>query len=216
MKKPSSLYLLTELVKKDLKIELRSKSSLNQMLIFALTVAFLFSLSLDTKSFFSQVILLLIIFTSIAGISVSVLREFDLETIEGLKASPLTSSQIMTAKMTSNFILVLILSSVIYPVCYGLFNLEGEFLLTLGVILIAIMPISGVITILAPLSTNSKSREMLLLAMIFPIIFPVLMPAVKSISLAYVGIIDSMSLLFMLSYAGIIYTLSLLLSDYLF
>lgn len=215
MKKPLSLYLLIELVKKDLKIELRSRSSLNQMLIFALTVAFLFSLSLDVKSFFPQIVLLLIIFTSIAGISISILREFDLETIEGLKASPLTSPQIMTAKMTSNLILVLILTAVIYPVCYGLFNLEGEFLLTLSVILIAIMPISAVITTLAPLSANSRGREMLLLAMIFPIIFPVLMPAVKSISLAYAGVIDSMSLLFMLSYAGIIYALSLLLSDYI-
>lgn len=215
MKKLLALYLLVEVVKKDLKVEVRSKASLNQMIIFALTVAFLFSLSIDAERFFPQIIILIILFTSIAGSSTSILREFDLETIEGLKASPLSSNQIMTAKMLSNLILVLILSFFVYPICYALFNLDGNFLLILGALIITIMPISGAITLLAPLSANSKGREMLLLAMIFPVIFPVLMPATKSIALAYSGVFDFMSVLFIVSYTGIIYSLSLLLSDYL-
>ncbi|MEM2726946.1 MAG: heme exporter protein CcmB [Archaeoglobaceae archaeon] len=215
MRKLSTLYLVAEVVKKDLKVEARSKTSLNQMIIFALTVAFLFSLSIDAERFFSQIIILIILFTSIAGSSISFLREFDLETIEGLKASPLNSSHIMTAKMLSNLIFVLILSFFVYPICYALFNLDGNFLLTFGALLIAIMPISGAIALLAPLSANSKGREMILLAMIFPVIFPVLMPATKFIALAYSGVFDLMSFLFIISYTGIIYSLSLLLSDYL-
>ncbi|MCS7144540.1 MAG: heme exporter protein CcmB [Archaeoglobaceae archaeon] len=215
MKKLSTLFLLIELIKKDLKVEARSKASLNQMLIFALTVAFLFSLSIDAERFFPQIILLIILFTSIAGSSTSILREFDLETIEGLKASPLSSSHIMTAKTLSNLIFVLILSFFVYSICYALFDLEGKFLLTLGILLIVATPISFAITLLAPLSANSKGREMLLLAMIFPIIFPILMPATRTISLAYSGVFDTIGLFYIISYTGIIYSLSLLLSDHL-
>lgn len=215
MKKLSTLFLLFELMKKDFKIEIRSKASLNQMVIFALTVAFLFSLSIDVERFFSQIILLIVLFTSISA-SNSILREFDLETIEGLKASPLSSSHIMTAKILSNLILVSILSFFVYLVCYALFDLDGNFLLTLGVLLIVVTPISTAITLLTPLSANSKSRETLLLAMLFPIVFPVLLPATKSIALAYSGIFDPMSILYIVSYTGLIYSLSLLLSDYLF
>jgi len=214
MKGRSGLFLLAEIVKKDLKVEFRSKASINQMAIFALTATFLFSLSIDAKEFFPQIVLLIILFTSIAGSSASILREFDFETIDGLKASPLRASQTMAAKMLSNLILVLILTTLIFPVFYALFNLEGDFLLTLAALLISVVPISGAIALLSPLAANSRGREMLLSAMLFPVIFPVLIPAVKSIELAHSGILDSMTILFIFSYTGIIWSLSMLLSEH--
>ncbi|MDI9611290.1 MAG: heme exporter protein CcmB [Archaeoglobales archaeon] len=213
MKKLSEFFLILEVIKKDLKVEARNKAVINQMLLFALTTTFLFSVSIDVESFFPQIILLIILFTSISGSSISILREYDLETIEGLKASPLTNSQLMTAKVLSNLILVLVLSFFVYPICYALFNLKGNFLLTFIALAIVVLPISGVITLLAPLSASSKGREMLLLAMIFPVIFPVILPATKLIGLAYSGVFDLMNALFIFSYAGMIYSLSILLSD---
>jgi ABC-type transport system involved in cytochrome c biogenesis permease component len=56
---------------------------------------------------------------------------------------------------------------------------------------------------------------MLLLAMLFPVIFPVLMPAMKSINLAYSGVFDLVGILFIISYSGIIWSLSILLSDHI-
>ncbi len=215
MKRRSGLFLLAEIVKKDLKVEFRSKASINQMIIFAITATFLFSLSIDTKEFFPQIVLLIILFTSIAGSSSSILREFDFETIEGLKASPLRASQTMAAKMLSNLILVLILTTLIFPVCYALFNLEGDFLLTLAALLLSVVPISGAVALLSPLAANSRGREMLLSAMLFPVVFPVLMPAVKSIELAHSGILDSMTILFIFSYTGIIWSLSMLLAEHI-
>lgn len=214
MKGRSGLFLLAEIVKKDLKVEFRSKASINQMAIFALTATFLFSLSIDAKEFFPQIVLLIILFTSIVGSSASILREFDFETIDGLKASPLRASQTMAAKMLSNLILVLILITLIFPVCYALFNLEGDFLLTLAALLISVVPISGAIALLSPLAANSRGREMLLFAMLFPVIFPVLMPAVKSVELAHSGTLDFMATLFIFSYTGIIWSLSMLLSEH--
>lgn len=213
MKKLSEFFLILEVIKKDLKVEARNKAVINQMLLFALTTTFLFSVSIDVESFFPQIILLIILFTSISGSSISILREYDLETIEGLKASPLTNSQLMTAKVLSNLILVLVLSFFVYPICYALFNLKGNFLLTFIALAIVVLPISGVITLLAPLSASSKGREMLLLAMIFPVIFPVILPATKLIGLAYSGVFDLTNALFIFSYAGMIYSLSILLSD---
>ncbi|MCS7130088.1 MAG: heme exporter protein CcmB [Archaeoglobaceae archaeon] len=216
MKKLSELFLLFEIIKKDLKIEARSKAGINQMLLLSLTTAFLFSISIDVESFFPQIILLIILFTSISGTSVTILREYDLETLEGLKASPLTNSHIMLAKSFSHLLIVLTITALVYPICYALFNLNGDFLLTYFAVIIAVLPISGAINLLSPLSAGSKGREMLILAMLFPVIFPVLLPATKSIALAYSGTFDLMSSLFIVSYTGIIYSLSILLSDHFF
>ncbi|MEM1578513.1 MAG: heme exporter protein CcmB [Archaeoglobaceae archaeon] len=204
-----------ELVKKDLKVEKRSKASLNQMLIFALTTAFLFSLSIDAEKFFAQILILVTLFSSILACSVTVIREFDFETIEALKAS-LSAQEIIVAKIFSNFLIVLSLLSIITPACYALFNLHGNFSLIFLSLLIASFPISTAITLLSPISVFARGREMLLPAILFPIVFPVILPAIKLLSLSYNGLFDFFSSLFLLSYTGIIFTIALLLSDYLF
>ncbi|MEM0351327.1 MAG: heme exporter protein CcmB [Archaeoglobaceae archaeon] len=210
-----SIISILEVVKKDLKVEARSKASLNQMILFALASSFLFSLSIDAEKFFAQILFLVILFSSILACSITVIREFDMETIEALK-SMLSAQEIMVAKIFSNLLIILLLLSIITPICYALFNLSGNFLLLFLCLLISSFPISISITLLSPISAFAKGKEMLLPAMLFPVIFPIILPSMKLLNLAYVGIFDVFSALYLLSYSGLMATLSLLLSDHLF
>ncbi|MEM0202369.1 MAG: heme exporter protein CcmB [Archaeoglobaceae archaeon] len=206
---------LLELVKKDLKIEIRSKAGLNNAILFALTTAFLFSLSIDAKIFFAPILVLVTLFSSILACSATVTREFELETIEALKAS-LSAQEIITSKILSNFLIVLFLVSIIAPICYALFNLEGNFFLLLASLAIVAFPISSAVTLLSPISAFAKGREAFLATMLFPIIFPVILPGIKLLNLAHSGVFDFFSALFLLFYAGVVTTLAQLVSDHLF
>jgi heme exporter protein B len=204
-----------ELTKKDLKVEVRSKSSINQMVLFAIASAFIFSLSVDAEKFFGQILMIVVLFSSMLSCSATVVREFELETVDGLKHS-MSSREIIAGKIVSNSLIVFFLVLIITPVCYALFNLSGDFFLLLISLLISSLPISTTVTLLSPLSAFAKGREMLLPAMLFPIIFPVFIPSFKLLGFSYAGIFDFISAMFLLSYTGLIFSLSLILSEHLF
>lgn len=209
-----SNFLFAELVKKDLKVEARSKTGLNNTILFALTSAFLFSLSIDVEKFFSPILVLITLFSSVLACSSSVIREYDFETIEALKAS-LSPQEIMIAKIFSNFLIVLLLISLIAPICYALFNLKGDFTLLFLSLTIVALPISTAITLLSPISAFARGKETFLPAMLFPIIFPAILPAIKLLNLAYNSSLDVFSSLFLLFYTGVVATLALLVSEHL-
>lgn len=209
-----SEFLILELVKKDIKVEFRSRAGLNNTILFSLTIAFLFSLSIDTEKFFAPIFLLATLFSSIMACSTTVIREYDFETIEALKAS-LSPQQIMLGKVFSNFFIVLLIVIIIAPICYVLFNLKGNFLFVLISLAIVSFPISSSITLISPISAFAKSRETLLPAMLFPVVFPTILPGIKLLNLAYKGLFDIYSALFLLFYAGVVITLALILSEHL-
>lgn len=115
--------LFIEVTKKDLKSELRLKSILSLSLIFAITVSFLLSSVVKEYS----TIFLIILFTSLISLPLVYLKEFDFGTIEALKCSPLTNQEVQAAKNFSSIIINLIILSIIYPICFALFDVKGNF-----------------------------------------------------------------------------------------
>ncbi|WP_202318962.1 heme exporter protein CcmB [Archaeoglobus neptunius] len=203
-----------EITKKDLRIEFRTKSSLSLMLLFSLTAAFLFSAAIpDPEKLFSPLLLIIFFLTGILGYSTSLLKEVDTETIEGLKASPITPQQIMIGKMVFNLIIMFIVQIFIFPICYALFDVSGNFLLAFLVFVICNSALAITITALSPLLSHSRSREILLPVLVFPVIFPIISLTVSLTDLALSGEIDIYRLLFMVSFTGLIFSLSMLTVD---
>lgn len=116
-------FLFIEVTKKDIRSELRLKSILSLSLIFSITVSFLLSSAVKEYS----VIFLIILFTSLISLPLVYLKEFDFGTVEALKCSPLTSQEVQAAKHFSSILINLIILSVIYPICFALFDIEGNF-----------------------------------------------------------------------------------------
>ncbi|MCS7121522.1 MAG: heme exporter protein CcmB [Archaeoglobaceae archaeon] len=205
-------FLFIEVVKKDLKSELKLKSIFSLSLIFATAVSFLLSSSGIKEP---SVIFLIVLFTSLLSLSFIYLKEIDSGTIEALKLSPLTAQEIQAAKQISSIIINFLILSVVYPICFALFEVNGDFFLGYLSFILASSSIAVCVTSLSPLLSNSRARDLLLPVMIFPVIYPVLNSSVSAVENALNGVISYYSFQFVLFYSLALFVLSLLLADYL-
>ena len=206
--------MFLEVTKKDLKLEFKTKSTLCLMLLFGLSCAFLFSYVVGERELFLPLILLISIFTGIIGYSISFLREYDSETIDALKASPLTPQEIVMGKVFFNLFLMITVQFVLFPICFALFDVDGNFILCFLIFLVGNSSISLVITSLAPLSSKSKARELLIPILLFPVIFPSLILTLKVSKAALAGFVDFVGLAIIAVYTALILSISMLVSDH--
>ncbi len=205
--------MILHLLLKDIKLELRTKAGITLILLFSLTSSFLLSATIPQQDAFAPLLLLIFLLAGILGYSSSFLREFDFETIEGLKASPATPQQVVLGKMLFNVLLVLLVQVFVFPVCYALFDVSGNFILAFLSFALCNSSIAITITALSPLLSHSRSREMLLTVLLFPVIFPLLTKTVSSVNSALAGNIDVSGLIFVVAYSAMILSLSLLTAD---
>ncbi len=205
--------MILHLLLKDIKLELRTKAGITLILLFSLASSFLLSATIPQQDAFAPLLLLIFLLAGILGYSSSFLREFDFETIEGLKASPLTPQQVVLGKMLFNVLLVLLVQVFVFPVCYALFDVSGNFILAFLSFALCNSSIAITITALSPLLSHSRSREMLLTVLLFPVIFPLLTKTVSSVNSALAGNIDVSGLTFVVAYSAMILSLSLLMAD---
>ena len=205
--------MILRLLLKDMKLELRARAGITLILLFSLTSSFLLSATIPQQDAFAPLLLLIFLLAGILGYSSSFLREFDFETIEGLKASPATPQQVVLGKMLFNVLLVLLVQVFVFPVCYALFDVSGNFILAFLSFALCNSSIAITITALSPLLSHSRSREMLLTVLLFPVIFPLLTKTVSSVNSALAGTIDVSGLIFVVAYSAMILSLSLLTAD---
>jgi heme exporter protein B len=157
------------------------------MLIFALIVVVIFSFVFDPGSEQMQasapgILWIAITFAGNLGLSRSFTREQEQSTIHGLLLCPVDKSLIYLGKMIANVIFMVVTQIVIIPVMIILFDLSfssAPFLFVL-ILLLGTIGFSAVGTVFSTISANTKSREVMLPILLFPIIVPVLLAATKA------------------------------------
>ncbi len=203
-----------EVARKDLAIELRTRSTLSFVLLFGVTSVFLFSAAGMSEGEFVPLLLLVFFFSGVLGLSISVLKEYDTGTIEGLKASPISMQDVVAGKMLFNAILVLIIQSVVFPVGYALFDVQGNFTLSFLTMLLANIAISVSVTSISPLASKARARELLMPVLLFPIVFPVLRSSIKAVELALDGKIAAEIDVFIAAYSLTLAMLAFMLAEH--
>lgn len=210
--------MFLEVTKKDLLSELRSKTVICLMLLFSLTSAFLFSISVPAvilSKLLVPLLLVIFFFTGVLGYSISFLREFDTGTIEGLKSSPLSPQEIVLGKVLFNVILMFLVQIPLIPICYALFEVKGDFFLLFVIFSICNTSLAIAISSIAPLASKSRARELLIPVLLFPVSFPIIVSTIVAANAALSGEVNFTSTLFVAAYAGVVLSISLLVSDYL-
>jgi heme exporter protein B len=189
------------------------------MLLFSLTSAFLFSASIPhtiLKDLFAPLLLLIFLFVGVLGYSISFLKEFDSETIEGLKSSPLKPQDIIAGKIIFNLILMLAVQSVVVPICFALFDVSGNFILAFLVFSVCNASLAVSISAIAPLVSHSKARELLMPVMLFPLVYPIISSTISAVNSALLGVVEFGAVAFVAAYTGIIISVAMLVADYVF
>ncbi|MEH7501471.1 heme exporter protein CcmB [Neobacillus drentensis] len=175
------------LAKKDLYSELKTKQIMVTQIIFAGLVIVVFSFAFDpanntTKAVIPGVIWVIIVFAGILGLNRSFISEQRNDTMQGLLVAPMEAASIYLGKFLANFTMMLIVELVSIPFLFLLFDFKflGSLPYFILVVFLGSFGFIAIGTFLAALAANSKSSEMLLPLLLFPITTPILIGVVQA------------------------------------
>ncbi len=179
------LRSLGAIIWKDLAAELRSREMLSAMLVFALLVIliFNFSLELDAQartSVTGGVLWVTFAFAGTLGLNRSMAMEKDRGCLDGLLLAPVDRSAIYFGKAIGNLIFMLVVEVIVLPVYSVLYNTNLFQPGLIGVILLGSVGYVVVGTLLSSMAVQTRTRDILLPILLFPVIVPVLVAAVKA------------------------------------
>ena len=185
--KGNFIKAVSAVVWKDLQAEFRSRELFSAMLVFSLLIIliFNFALELDIKtrqSVTSGVLWATFAFAGTLGLNRSMAIEKDRGCLDGLLLAPVDRSAIYFGKVISNLAFMLIVEIIVLPVYSVLYNINLFQPGLLLVILLGSIGYVGVGTLLATMSVQTRTRDILLPILLFPVVVPVLLAAVKASS----------------------------------
>lgn len=171
-----------KIAKKDLYTEWKTKATIGAMLIFSMLVVLVFSFAFDpmranVQALIPGLIWVLVVFDGMLGLNRAFVAESKNDTIFALNIAPIDASSVYLGKCLANFILLLIVELIAIPFLFLLFDYKfdlsylGHFIL---VLLIGTFGFISAGTLLAALSAQTKSAEMILPLLLFPIVSPLL------------------------------------------
>ncbi len=181
------LRALWAVVWKDLAAELRSRELLTSMLVFALLVIliFNFALELDARAratVTSGVLWVTFAFAGTLGLNRSMAIEKDRGCLDGLLLAPVDRSAIYFGKTVGNLIFMLIVEAIVLPVYSILYNTNLFKPGLISVILLGSIGFVVVGTLLSSMAVQTRTRDVLLPILLFPVIIPVMIASVKASS----------------------------------
>ena len=183
--KGNFIKAVSAVVWKDLQAEFRSRELFSAMLVFSLLIIliFNFALELDIKTrqtVTSGVLWATFAFAGTLGLNRSMAIEKDRGCLDGLLLAPVDRSAIYFGKVISNLAFMLIVEIIVLPVYSVLYNINLFQPGLLLVILLGSIGYVGVGTLLAAMSVQTRTRDILLPILLFPVVIPVLLAAVKA------------------------------------
>ena len=174
---------------KDLRLEWRSRDSINGMLFFALLVVVIFGLAFDptsypttTRQIAGGILWVALLFASITALNQSWTRELRNQVLEAQRMAPSPASALFLGKVISNMLFVLVVEIVLGPIFIVFFNLHvlGNIWLLALVLPLGTWALVVNGTFFAALGLRARNRELLLPLLLLPISLPALLAMVQA------------------------------------
>jgi heme exporter protein B len=181
------LRAMFAVVWKDLAAEWRSRELISAMLVFALLVIFIFNFALELNpqmraGLTSGVLWATFTFAGTLGLNRSMAVEKDRGCLDGLLLAPVDRTAIFFGKALANLVFMLLVALIVLPIYAVLYNVN---LFNGGLLLVILMGSWGYVavgTLLATMAVQTRTRDVLLPILLFPVSIPVLIAAVKASS----------------------------------
>jgi len=179
---------------KDLRLEWRAKDAVNSMLFFALLVVVIFSFSFDPTAEESRriaggLVWVAFLFAAVVALNQTWARELRNQVLDTYRVSPAPAVSLFLAKAVGNFILVSVLEALMTPLFIVFYNLRSVGpayqLLVIAVLGTWALVVNG--TFFAALSIRTRSREIMLPLILFPISIPALLAMVDATTSVLTG-----------------------------
>ena len=182
-------YLRTVLhhLKKDLRLELRSRDAIAGMLFFSLLVVVLFSFAFDPTAAVSRMIAggilwVAMLFASVTALNQTWTRELRNHVLDAQRLAPAPASALLLGKVLANFLLVTLIQIILAPLFIIFYNLHalGQVWLLLLILPLGTWALVMNGTFFAALGLRTRNRELLLPLVLFPISIPALLAMVQA------------------------------------
>jgi len=213
------LRVLWAHLQKDLRLEWRSKDSINGMLFFSLLVVVLFSFAFDPTTAVSRqiaggILWVALLFAAVTALNQTWTRELRHHVLDAQRMAPAAPSALFLAKVLANFLFVAAVEIVLAPIFIVFYNLHA---LGQGWMLFLVLPLGTLAlvingTFFGALSLRTRNRELLLPLILFPISIPAVLAMVESTTAILTGEYDpGLWIRLLAGYDVIFTTISLLL-----
>jgi heme exporter protein B len=179
---------------KDFRLEWRSKDAINAMLFFALLVVVIFSFSFDPNAEESRriaggLIWVAFLFAAVVALNQTWARELRNQVLDAYRVSPAPANPLFLAKTFGNFIFVIVLEALMTPLFIAFYKLRALGpaweLLPIAALGTWALVVNG--TFFAAISLRTRSREIMLPLLMFPISLPALLGMVNSTTAVLAG-----------------------------
>ena len=184
------ISLVWTVARKDLVLELRTLERLIAMGAFAVLVGVLFQFSIDTslirvQTIAPSLIWMTTVFAGILGLGRTYIIESENKALDGVLQSPVALDVIYLGKVVSNFILLLLVMTLILIVFSLFFNLsfpiEIKGWLSLAVVFfLGVLCFVSIMTLLSAVAVNNTMGESIIPVLVFPLLVPVMIHAVTA------------------------------------
>jgi len=171
---------------KDLRSEMRSKETVNASLSFALVILMLFSFAFDPSSdqvreIAGGLLWLVYAFAGTLILNRSFARELVNDCLDALISSPASGAQLFFGKCLANYLLLMVVECVSFPVFIIFYNARWpeRWGLLFLVMLLGTWGITVIGTLFSAMTVNLRLRELMLPTLVYPMLIPALMGAIS-------------------------------------
>ena len=174
---------------KDILLEVRTKDIIISVLVFAILVVVIFNFAIDptprlVSLMIPGVVWIAFTFSGLLGLNRSMIVEKDKGNLEGLLLAPMGRDVIYYGKLLGSFLFMLVVEFLMLPVFLVLFNVSLFMPEFLAVMVLATFGFAAVGTVFSAIAVHTRSREIMLPVLFFPIIVPVIIGAVAATGIA--------------------------------
>jgi heme exporter protein B len=180
------------LVWKDILLELRSRELVVSVLVFGLVVVVVFNFALSVTpqrvtAVAPGILWVAFAFAGVLAMNRAFAREKEQGGLDGLLLTPVSRDSIFLGKAAASFLFMLLVEAILLPIFAGLLNFSAVYFTLVLTIVLATVGFALVGTLFSAIAVQTKSREILLPVLFFPVILPVIVGAVEATKLAIGG-----------------------------
>ncbi len=178
--------------RKDLAVEIRRRQLLTSLVVFAVLILFIFNFALDLQTrlrteLVSGILWAAVVFSGAIGFDYTMSVDQRSSGLDAFRLAPIRGSWFFLGKLLANMFFLLLVELLLLPICSILFGINLLQPLFLLILLLGTIGYSTAGTLFAVMSVRTRTRELMLPLLLFPLALPLLIPAVQAGSAILLG-----------------------------
>lgn len=177
---------------KDILLEVRTRDLVVSVLVFGLLVVVVFNFALNVTPqqvtrLAPGILWVAFAFAGTLAMNRAFVREREQGGLDGLLLSPVSRDAIFLGKAAASFLFMLLVEVALLPVFAVLLNFSVLSFTLIFTIVLATLGFALVGTLFSAIAVQTRSREIMLPVLFFPVVLPVIIGAVEASTLAIGG-----------------------------